>query len=515
MLECSNPLFDRVTGEFLKVEGSYSDFKLQFTDLLLETGTGQIKGKGYFPLDFRLLPVSERLLNNSEMDFVLSSVDKNFKILTSYLDPAEELQGDVQIQMRLTGTPNSPVRDGWFQIENGTLSIKDVENPVINLKGRGLLTRNIMEISAITASMKTETGNFSFYRRLSERIKNFLTKKFKGIPEEPPDNVIMKGFIDLTNFFHPVLDLQLVGQKVYVRTFLGEIETIADANLRVTGQDTILISGLIEPTELYLRTEFTNQSNGMAPLKKGRQVVLYNIHMPIQGNFFMQNSQLDAELEGDMWLIKRAGEDLSFSGVLDVRRGKFYYYSDIFTIVYGEITFQPFSFNPNLNIRAITDIGEDRIIVTLTGDLHEPNLVLEDENQKYTQSDILALLTFNQRVSTESFDPSKLITQGQNIFGAFFEKELERYGSRMSGFDTFDLRTRGSILQPTASDSISIFLGRRLTENVYFTYERNLSSYNPSQQIGVEYRLNRYMSIIGNVDQNGLVHLRYRLKYQY
>ncbi|HIA94076.1 MAG TPA: hypothetical protein EYO16_02235 [Candidatus Marinimicrobia bacterium] len=48
------------------------------------------------------------------------------------------------------------------------------------------------------------------------------------------------------------------------------------------------------------------------------------------------------------------------------------------------------------------------------------------------------------------------------------------------------------------------------------SYKRSFSLTNPTQsQIGVEYKLNRYFSVVGNIDEDGKLNLKYRYRYAY
>ncbi len=48
------------------------------------------------------------------------------------------------------------------------------------------------------------------------------------------------------------------------------------------------------------------------------------------------------------------------------------------------------------------------------------------------------------------------------------------------------------------------------------SYKRSFSLTNPNQsQIGVEYKLNRHFSVVGNIDEDGNLNLKYRYRYAY
>ena len=53
-------------------------------------------------------------------------------------------------------------------------------------------------------------------------------------------------------------------------------------------------------------------------------------------------------------------------------------------------------------------------------------------------------------------------------------------------------------------------------ETIIKSYKKSFSLTNPDQlQIGVEYKLNRNLSLVGNMDDKGNLHLKYRYRYAY
>ena len=56
--------------------------------------------------------------------------------------------------------------------------------------------------------------------------------------------------------------------------------------------------------------------------------------------------------------------------------------------------------------------------------------------------------------------------------------------------------------------------GNRTIANL--SYKKSFSLTNPDQlQIGVEYKLNRNLSLVGNMDDQGNLHFKYRYRYAY
>ena len=341
-------------------------------------------------------------------------------------------------------------------------------------------------------------------------------------------NLSITGKVDFTKFFQPDFDIRLIGEDLYVRTLLAEQEGIVSGVFTMTGRDSIQIEGDIDISEFIIRNEFIGSEQLLEDITPSKGYTSTNIHAVIPGNLYLRNSQLDCELEGEMWIIKNGDEPYRFSGDMDVRKGKFLYYGWEFLIESGSIIFDPTEFNPKLDIVAKVDLASyvykdsaesslDReseyAMVRLTGDLEQ--LVLTFESENYTQSDILMFLTRAQRASDDFYNREQFSSDALNIFGAYFERQVERNVSRIIGLDAFELRTKSNILSDLQSDQLSMILGQKVARNLYVTYERNLSLIEPNQQVGIEYRLNRNMSIVGDVDQDGLINIKYKYKYHY
>jgi len=327
------------------------------------------------------------------------------------------------------------------------------------------------------------------------------------------DNLRITGTMDMTHFFNPNLAFLVDGSDIYVRTLLGEIEGTADLDLSVTGKDTVTIAGDIVSNEAVLRMEFTGgEDYGEIPTEDGT-VFNYRINFPIGDKLFIQNSQIDAEVSGNMSIQKLGNDPYRYAGELDVVEGKFYYYSDVFNIEEGHLAFDPTELNPKLDIRATTDISGEQILVSLTGELDDPVLVLEHSENFFSQEDLLQLLTLQRRFDDDV--TGEIGRQSAFLFGRFLENELEKNLSRSNPlFDEFEIEGSNTLIDPTDESNLAVKVGTRLTSNLSLSYKRSFSLVQPNQ-LGVEYRLNRNVSLMVTYDEDGQVHLKYRRKYRF
>lgn len=512
-MNVKNARFDKARLDYVEFNAEYRDRRVEFERIYGRSENGEYSGYGYLPADLSFKRVAHRLLDEP-MDLVFRCKTTDIDFITSYLSFIDRLTGDIDIELRITGTPYSPVREGYIIGRNGVATIPYLENLPVNVSMDLEMRDNVMEVKKLQGYLRKERRGNRISRLLSNSW-NWILGIFGREPKrQESGKFAFTGKVDFESFFNPRLDLEFMGENIYFKSLLGDIEYLGDTEFKITGRDTVNIAGQINPIFLIIRTEFVGgEKVEIVEESRKRKFVTYNVHGVSPGNLFLRNSQADIEFEGDIWIIKEAGRDFNYSGELEVRKGKLFYYGDVFTIERGKISFDPFSFNPILDFSAYTKIGDEKIIVEMRGNLNKPMLELRSEPHNYGESDILELLTFNKRVGgvkTEAF-----VAPAQSVLSSYIEKELEKYGGQLSGFDTFDLKTGGALLEQLHPDSTEIILGRQISSNLYLTYQRRLSLINPKQRVGIEYKLNRNMSILGDVDENGLFHVNYIIRYNY
>ena len=101
------------------------------------------------------------------------------------------------------------------------------------------------------------------------------------------------------------------------------------------------------------------------------------------------------------------------------------------------------------------------------------------------------------------------------LFGKFLENELEKSLARSNPlFDEFEIEGSAALIDPTEDQDVAVKVGTRLTSNLSLSYKRSFSLVKPNE-LGVEYRLNRNVSLVVTYDDDGQVHLKYRRKYRF
>lgn len=522
-LTVENPTYDKVSGKILHGQGRYSPEanRLEFTALdMTEANGGTYGGEGYLPMVNDFSKGIIQVPGTMPMDLHFWGDSDHFQFLEVYLSNVDAVRGDASVELSLTGTPRAPVRHGGLNLNNGTIQVPELENSINKVTLQASLQDNFMTIEEFNGFMY-EAQEREVVEGAFQRFRTWFSNVFGTQRPTKKSNVNITGSLDFTQFFSPEMDLHLDGNDIYIRTLLSEIEGILDADLTVTGRDSIIIAGDLLPEETILRMDFSeSEEESELDESTGDDIyVEYDLHSVFPGNLYIRNNQVNAELEGEVWILRHGSEPLNYSGSLNILRGRFYYYNDTFNIEEGQIFFDPTEFNPRVNIIASTEIGDQLITITLSGELDNPTIALDSgggtsaPGEQLSEGEILSLLTFN---SQEVEEQGLVAPEFQSIFTTYLERQLESYGSQLMGLETFELEAEGSNLQDL--QDVSITVGQRVAPNLYLTYGRDFFTTDPTNKLGrmgLEYQLNRYVSFIGEVDEEGYYHFNYRLKYNY
>jgi len=523
IFKVEKPGFNRIQGEYLRARGHYESDSLTFNEFELDEGGGHYNGRGYLPISINLYDRNIVMRPNEEMDMEFSAMTSTLPFISAPPNNSvEEIVGDFFISMDVTGTRGNLVKEGYFVAENATINLSPLENPIRDVSAQGTMRNNILHIDRCKANMiKQSSPEITRAKSSIKRFFNSIFSRQKNQSEKK--NLTVSGDINLEKFIRPGYDLKLKGKDLYFRTLLAEGEGFVNGDFEINGRDTVDISGEMEVSKMILRKSFRKdrQPNDR---RSGGPFTRFNIHTIIPGNFYISNDQMDCELTGDLWVLREGGNPWRFSGDLSILEGSFYYFGWEFTNLNGTVYFDPVKMNPRLDIHSqlnltsftadnTQDITDDDEVVDvyLTGDLEKPDLQFESEN--YSQNDILSLIQGSQTQSGES--TSTIPGGALNVFGQYFERQIERRFSQFSGIDRISFQTNSNLLQQRNLDNWKITLGQRITPNIFVTYEQGAVYSKQTQRVEVEYRFDQNHSIEGNVDQDGLFGINYKIRYNY
>ncbi|MFQ6676939.1 MAG: translocation/assembly module TamB domain-containing protein [Fidelibacterota bacterium] len=493
-------IWDRLALGKVASEGLFDGHRLYLNKFSSEYPGSMIAGSAYLPIDYNLS--SEKFGRYFESDslwLLVNGKTKDLEFLSAYISTIDSITGDFDIELELNGPIDSLVRDGHITSQNGTIYSTQLDDPIQNVDGNGALVNNQL-----------------LWRNLSGAMVDGSSRKNKS-------NIFVTGSMDMTSFFRPSYQLGIKGNELHFRTLLGDMEGICNLDLSLTGKEVIEISGKIEPVDAVMYQEFAQSSEAIAAEDEGSVQINYLLNFPITGEFALRNSQIDAHLSGELSMTKLGNYDTDYGGELFVRGGKFYLNQNVFTISEGYFAFNKQGFNPYVEIEAFTKIKDEHIIIKLNGNWDNPQIILESSSG-FSESDIIGLLTIGSRFDPDEISAKGLGNQAQNILGAYLERQLERNFLQSTGLDNTGIVDNVSIsgtaglIDPTNSQEFEISAETQISNNLSlnYSYKRSFSLSNPNtNKVGVELRLNRYVSLVGNVDETGNMHVKYRLRYSY
>ena len=76
--------------------------------------------------------------------------------------------------------------------------------------------------------------------------------------------------------------------------------------------------------------EFTTEEVGTPIQNRSNQLLAYNLNIPIRGKSYFRNSQIDAELTGELNLSQVGNHEVIFGGQIFFEDGMFFSYKDYF-----------------------------------------------------------------------------------------------------------------------------------------------------------------------------------------
>ncbi len=492
-----NGRFERIDVGEGSFRCNYDGQNLIFQSFSADRNNDHYTGYGYLPIDLNLHSDNfGKFRRTDSLYFFVEGKTTNLDFITNYFDEVDRATGNYTLALELSGIWENIIRNGRLSVSDATVFTPLIDDPINEMHGFILIDNNQLVIDNLQGKMYRDT------RRISNK----------------PENLFLKGGMDLTKFFDPYLNINAQGEEVYFRSLIYELEGITDFNIKIAGRDTLLFEGEVSPINLEMFQSLTTSDLGALPAEDGRKIIHYKIDFPIKGEFTLTNDQLEIVLIGDVRINQFGNKEADFTGELIVEEGKFYYYGDVFTIEDGYLTFDSHGFNPYLDISAHTTIDNERIDINVVGELDNPLLTFSSESG-FSQSDILELLTWRKRFEDQEITSTGLGYQASDVVLSWFGNQLDKNILKMSGLDRLgileDVDVKGTTGLLTAQEDFSI--SAPLTENVdiNYAYRRSFGITDSYHSLGVELRLNRNLSIVGNIDRSGYMHVKYRLRYSY
>ncbi len=508
----------------LKMDLSYKEKKLEVRNLAVtDTDWEYILG-GFLPLDLSFTSVDQRVLEKPQ-NFRFSAKGKRLELIRLFIPEIEYLKGDFEGDLKISGNLLHPQFDGKMSLKDGSLKFVQLSDPVEELMVEMRMKNENLILDKVRGFM--EHGGREEGSLFKKMWKVFSPgKKVRG-------EVTGFGTINLEDIHNINYDLYFSGDKIPINYEYADLSAIADLSLEITGKSPPLVTAQILFSELFYREPFSTSGSqaSLPPSHKEKDLWDWNLDVSAANNCWIINDDVNLEFQGDVLVLREAGE-LKILGNLETIRGKYFLYGTKFKIEKGSFFFDNVErIDPKIDFSVSTRLGggssvssegssllstgsTDEIKLAIGGTISEPE-VDTASGSLYSKEDILELLAFQRgTASVDSVGMGSLFQERviKSLGGAYSSRFLESIAGQTLGVETFEI-------VPTWSEKFrltdaQITIGKYISDKVYLRYTRRLSQ-SSGQETGVEYRLNKHLLLEGRKDKLGLFHFGLNLNWEY
>jgi hypothetical protein len=500
-LDVINGLFDKIKLGHVTSIGSYNGRRLMVDSAKSILNDGIINASGSVPFDFNISsPTIGQFFPGDSINFQANAIVKSLPFLSPYIEDLDSVRGDLDIELSLTGPVESIQRNGYLKVKDGEIYTLLVSDPATGVEGEAIMNQNQLSIKVLRATLYHSNGKYT-------KPKHW--------------NTSISGEMDFSQFFNPKYDLQIKGDETSFKTLYLDIVGQSNLDLTIVGKDTITVAGIIEALDANIFYEFTTEEMGTSLPKEQGTVMSYQLTIPIRESVLFQNSQIDAKVIGELSLSQIGHNEIDFGGELFVEDGNVFSYKDNFNELQGYVSFDNKGFNPFIDVNAFTMIDDEKINLRIMGGIDDLDIILESRSG-FSESDILELLTWGKRFEDQELTSIGFGNQTVSILGSLLENQLEKnlkdseFG-KLGLVDDIAISGAAGLFQGSDED-FEVTAKRKIGDKTFLnlSYKRSFSLTNPNKsQIGVEYKLNRHFSVVGNIDEDGNLNLKYRYRYAY
>ena len=459
--------------QFFSIHLLYENNKMTVDSVSIQDPKFCLSGKAQYPLIITLKPVELKIEKNSP--FYSSFTVKIFEPLLF-----NQFIGDIFIfqegliygSTEIYGTLEQPNFEGNIYFENLSGIFIPLEIP--------------FDSSYLTMTLEKTAWNL-------ENI-NFRT---------PTGSITGKGTI----LNHPKIFHEM---QLYLMVKNVEVYPTYDLYSRVSGTldvfktgNEILVKGDLLAEEADLYAGFKKRRKDGQPSPSPLRI---NINIHSNGNTYLENELAEIEFKGDL-NYKFDGLRTILSGEFTTIQGTFLYIDRVFDIYEGRIFFDNSEgINPELDIKARTEVDSFTVYLELRGTLEKPEVTLYSE-PTLSEPDIVSLLSFGRplrEIPLSVSDMDVIKSRAFNIAEDILSRNLKR-----------KLRIRElEIGTGLTGEDPHFTVGFYLSKNLFFRYTHDFIEID-KDIFYMRYRLYSGLGIYAEKDKEGAFSLGLEYEFEF
>ncbi len=523
VLKGQNITYDKFHADSLVSYFRFNRDSIMLENFSLVLNGTSIEANGWLEA---MLDLTQPDTNFTRRPFELNihSEDDTLAFIGFLTDQVERLHGPFLMDITLGGSLSNPVlKSGQIAIENGILELSRVMNPITEVNLEARIVDQRMEILSFSGYAAKDKDFWDQIFSLPGRIVGL----FGG--RTAREGVISgEGTILFDRIAHPYIDLTFDMNRLYIDYFVENTQLLISSDaLRVTGRDTLKVTGdmdvggkFVVDLEKLKRNIYLSSSE----IKGATRTLIYDLNINIPGNFIITSSAFDLannfqlDIVGEIHSVKEAGDQMmGLTGYLNTNSGRYRSWGQNFEVKSGTILFNdPNIINPDIEIMAEKISRGMTFELTIRGTLErqQVDLQVKDENEQYVNysySDKITLLSLG--TTSDQLTAADLTTAGEDVIKTSVETAFSHGAESLTGLDKVEIDMSGSLVDLQSMKlnnglkDASILLGKYVFSNLYLEYRSQFGggaipapklSWEPGNQIGLKYRINRSWSIDSN-----------------
>ena len=525
----------------VRFQGSYQGHLLEAAGRAITQGRATLDLQASLGLRVSLRP--PRLEFGEEgLQARVRADDLPLALLEPVIPGLQDIKGRLSLDIGAEGPVVHPQVRGSLVLEDGGFTISPTGQVLSDLKAR--LTARGRRVTLDELSADTGGGQEARQRRarLLERARQRLQDEWDTQGEElglaragqarpqdaevaslNPGRAVLKGHLDLPLGDDGLVDLDFQGRGIKVG--LGAIgEVITDAHLKFSGTALKpLATGWTRPTRAEIHPgmavpaslgEVVMLRPGQTPPPLRRDehkapvIVLggplgplaLDARVELDPGLRIEVDEGQALLGGFATVRKEPGGPLTFHDRFNVLGGALIIRGRRFVLTGGTALFSDKNVpDPDMNVDVKLNMGSTLVYIALRGTAFSPQLQLSSE-PPMSQADILSTIIFGRpSKALNAGETRQLSAQALALLGAGGRQEIQKIVGPTLSPDVVTVYSE-------AQGGSALEAGKYLSEDLYLRYRQNLGA-EGGQNVGLEYRLNRYMSLesqIGTTRDSGV-----------
>ncbi|ETX09141.1 MAG: hypothetical protein ETSY2_01250 [Candidatus Entotheonella gemina] len=428
------------------------------------------------------------------LDMTVQSQNFDLSRLPTYTEAVQQSAGELNLDLRLSGTTSQPEVNGQLTLADGLLQLPATGEPYQDIQTQINFAGDRITLETLNIGSQTGTLNLKGWLELAGTAlkqldftmaaDNFTAIKTQDIEALLNSNLNAKGSLEALEVNGNV---EIPRAKIRVEGLLGggpaavKPEQLDYKIVYGTGQKASQSQDGAEKPD-------AGQDDSLAFLKA-------DVKIDMPRNIWVQAQGTAIELSGDLRVTKALQKPLIIAGDIETLRGFASYLGKKFTLKQGRITFTGTEeINPALDITANHRVSRYIVTINVQGTSKLPKINLSSAPEALEEADIVSLLVFGRTTDKlTGSEQGSLANKAQNAaVGAAAGAAASAVGQQV-GLDSVEVEV---------GEEAKVGTGKYITQDLFLSYERQLGKV-PGNTVGVEYSINRRLKLKGSSSSTG------------